>query len=207
MTTDVTNVQNAFQMTLRIAVRAPLTFLCSIVMCFSINTRLSLIFLIAVVFLAIFLGIVVNVAKKRFSAVFEKYDALNSSVQENVSAIRVVKAFVREDYETDKFNKAVTNLYNMFLRAEKVVVLNSPVMMLTVYTCIIALSWLGAKYIVMPPSLELTLTTGQAESVKFSMKFLPFRTAMRLSLRSKTDRLTSIMSISPIRQAAPVNIR
>ena len=181
MTTDVTNVQNAFQMTLRIAVRAPLTFLCSIVMCFSINTRLSLIFLIAVGFLAIFLGIVVNVAKKRFSAVFEKYDALNSSVQENVSAIRVVKAFVREDYETDKFNKAVTNLYNMFLRAEKVVVLNSPVMMLTVYTCIIALSWLGAKYIVMPPSLELTLTTGQLTSL-FSYVMSVLMSLMMLSM-------------------------
>ncbi|MBQ6563453.1 MAG: ABC transporter ATP-binding protein [Clostridia bacterium] len=181
MTTDVTNVQNAFQMTLRIAVRAPLTFLCSIVMCFTINQRLSLIFLIAVFFLALFLGIVVNVAKKRFSAVFEKYDALNSSVQENVSAIRVVKAFVREKYETEKFNKAVTNLYNMFVRAEKVVVLNSPVMMLTVYTCIIALSWLGAKYIVLPPSADLALTTGQLTSL-FSYVMSVLMSLMMLSM-------------------------
>ncbi|MBQ6527879.1 MAG: ABC transporter ATP-binding protein [Clostridia bacterium] len=181
MTTDVTNVQNAFQMTLRIAVRAPLTFLCSIVMCFSINQRLSFIFLIAVVFLAVFLGFVVTTAKKRFSAVFEKYDGLNSSVQENVTAIRVVKAFVREKYETDKFDRAVTNLYNMFVRAEKVVVLNAPVMMLTVYACIIALSWLGAKYIVMPPSPDLALTTGQLTSL-FSYVMSVLMSLMMLSM-------------------------
>ena len=165
LTTDVTNVQNAFQMTLRIAVRAPLTFLCSIVMCFLTNQRLSMVFLIAVFFLAAILSLIVKNAMKRFNAVFEKYDDLNASVQENVSAIRVVKAFVREGYETSKFNTAVQNLYRMFVRAEKVVVLNSPVMMLTVYSCILLLSWLGAKYVVMPADPSYALTTGQLTSM------------------------------------------
>ncbi len=181
MTTDVTNVQNAFQMTLRIAVRAPLTFLCSIVMCFITNQRLSYIFLIAVVFLSCMLALVVRLAMPRFRAVFEKYDALNASVQENVSAIRVVKAFVREDHETNKFDRAVTNLYQMFVRAERVVVLNSPVMMLTVYTCIIMLSWLGAKYIVAPASPDLALTTGQLTSM-FSYVMSVLMSLMMLSM-------------------------
>ena len=181
LTTDVTNVQNAFQMTLRIAVRAPLTFLCSIVMCFVTNHRLSTVFLIAVVFLSIVLALIVKTAMKRFNAVFEKYDDLNASVQENVSAIRVVKAFVREDYETDKFNRAVQNLYRMFVRAERVVVLNSPVMMLTVYGCIILLSWLGATYVVMPADPSYALTTGQLTSL-FSYVMSVLGSLMMLSM-------------------------
>ena len=181
MTTDVTNVQNAFQMTLRIAVRAPLTFLCSIVMCFITNRELSLIFLIAVVVLASILAIIVKMAMKRFNAVFEKYDDLNASVQENVSAIRVVKAFVREEHETNKFDKAVTNVYRMFVRAEKVVVFNSPVMMLTVYTCIIMLSWLGAKAIILPSNPEAALTTGQLTSL-FSYVMSVLMSLMMLSM-------------------------
>ncbi len=160
MTTDVTNVQNAFQMCTRIAVRAPLTLICSMVMCFTISHSLSMIFLIALVVLGIALFAIVSVAGKRFNAVFQKYDDLNASVQENVTAIRVVKAFVREDHETEKFSKASRNLYNMFVRAEKIVTLNNPAMMITVYGCILALSWLGAKQIV-----GGSLTTGQLTSM------------------------------------------
>lgn len=160
MTTDVSNVQNAFQMCTRIAVRAPLTLICSMVMCFTISHSLSMIFLIALVVLGIALFTIVSVAGKRFNAVFQKYDDLNASVQENVTAIRVVKAFVREDHETEKFTKASRNLYNMFVRAEKIVTLNNPAMMITVYGCILALSWLGAKQIV-----GGSLTTGQLTSM------------------------------------------
>ncbi len=176
MTTDVTNMQNAFQMVLRIAVRAPMTLICSLVMCFVISPELSSIFMVAIVFLAVALGIIVSVASKRFSAVFHKYDDLNASVQENVSAIRVVKAFVREKHETDKFTKASTNLYNMFLRAEKVVAINNPVMMLTVYTCIITLSWLGAHHVVTG-----SLSTGELTSM-FSYVMSVLMSLMMLSM-------------------------
>ena len=140
MTTDVTNCQNAFQMILRIAVRAPLTFLLSMVMCLIKSFRLSLIFLVAVVFLGCALGLIVRMAMKRFSQVFEKYDDLNASVQENVTGIRVVKAFVREDYETGKLKKASGNIYRLFSKAERMVILNAPLMQITVYTCILLIS-------------------------------------------------------------------
>ncbi len=148
LTTDVTNCQNAYQMILRIAIRAPLSFLLSMAMAMLKNAELASIFLIAVVFLGGCLGLIAKMAMKRFSAVFQKYDDLNASVQENVSAIRVVKAFVREDHESSKFDRAARNLYNLFVRAEKVVVMNGPIMMLTIYSCIILLSWLGAKAVV-----------------------------------------------------------
>ncbi len=176
MTTDVTNVQNAFQMVLRIAVRAPLTFITSIIMCFSTSVRLSGIFMIAVAVLSCVLVLMMRVAMKRFSQVFARYDDVNASVQENVSAIRVVKSFVREDYESDRFTKAATNLYNLFVRAEKAVVLNGPVMMITIYTCILLLSWLGAKYIVAGD-----LTTGQLTSL-FSYVMSMLMSLMMLSM-------------------------
>ncbi len=175
MTTDVSNLQNAYGMILRIAVRAPLTFLCSMVMCFYTNARLSSIFLVAVIFLGACLALIVRIASGRFSAVFHKYDDLNASVQENVSAIRVVKAFVREEHETEKFTSATRNLYNMFLRAEKVVAFNNPLMMLTVYTCIIAISWLSAKYIVIDASMttgDLTAMISYVLSVLMSLMML-----------------------------------
>ena len=117
MTTDVTNLQNAYQMCLRIAVRAPLMLLCSMVMCFFISPRLSSIFLVAVVVLAAALVLIMSKATRIFNQVFEKYDDLNASVQENVTAIRVVKAFVREDYENNKFKAAAENLYRLFVKA------------------------------------------------------------------------------------------
>ncbi len=177
MTTDVTNVQNAFQMILRIAVRAPLTLITAMVMCFLKSAELSSVFLIAVAVLSVCLGLIVRVAMKRFSEVFTRYDAVNASVQENVSAIRVVKAFVREDYENEKFSKAAKALYSLFVRAEKVVTLNSPVMMTTIYVTIIMLSWLGAQAIV----TDGTLTTGDLTSL-FSYVMSVLMSLMMLSM-------------------------
>ncbi len=160
LTTDVTNIQNAYQMILRMAMRAPASMIIAMIMAFSINARLASIYLVAVVFLGCCIGMIIPRATKHFRQVFEKYDALNASVQENVSAIRVVKAYVREEHETDKFAKANANIYNMFLRAEKLVVLNMPLMQATVYTCILLISWLGAKMIVAGG-----LTTGEMMSL------------------------------------------
>lgn len=160
LTTDVTNMQNSYQMLLRMAMRAPASMIIAMAMSFVINARLASIYLIAVIFLTCCLGMIIPRATKYFRQVFEKYDELNASVQENVSAIRVVKAYVREDYETGKFEKANSNIYNMFLRAEKLVVMNMPLMMATVYTCILLISWLGAKLIVAGG-----LTTGEMMSM------------------------------------------
>ncbi len=160
LTTDVTNLQNAFQMILRMAMRAPASMIIAMVMAFSINAQLASIYLVAVLFLAICLAFIMPRANKYFRQVFEKYDDLNASVQENVSAIRVVKAYVREDYEKEKFAKANQNIYNMFLKAEKLVVINMPLMQVTVYSCILLISWLGAKTIVAG-----NLTTGEMMSL------------------------------------------
>lgn len=160
LTTDVTNIQNSYQMILRMAMRAPASLIIAMVMAFSINARLASIYLVAVIFLGICIGFILPKANKYFRQVFEKYDALNASVQENVSAIRVVKAYVREDYEKEKFSKANQNIYNMFLRAEKLVVINMPLMQATVYACILVISWLGAKSIVVGG-----LTTGELMSL------------------------------------------
>ncbi len=148
LTTDVTNIQNAYMMTLRMAMRAPASLIIAMVAAFTINARLASIYLAAVLFLGCFLLPLMNRATKYFKQVFEKYDELIESVQENVSAIRVVKAYVREDYENDKFKKAAFNIYNMFVRAEKNLVLISPVMSATVYACILLVSWFGAHMIV-----------------------------------------------------------
>ena len=148
MTTDITNVQNAFMMVIRVAVRAPLTFVFSYIMCLIISPKLSLTFLIAVFFLVAVLGGIMVVTMKIFNQVFRKYDDLNASVQENISAIRVVKAFVREGYENEKFSRASQNLYRMFVKAEGLLAFNSPAMMTAVYFCIIMVSWMGSQFIV-----------------------------------------------------------
>ena len=148
LTTDVTNIQNAYMMTLRMAMRAPSSMVVAMVMSFIISPRLASIYFIAVLFLSVVIMFVMNKASKYFKEVFEKYDALNESVQENVSAIRVVKAYVREDYENDKFKKAALNIYNMFVKAEMNVVYMSPLMTGTVYACILLISWFGAHMIV-----------------------------------------------------------
>ena len=148
MTTDITNVQNAFMMVIRVAVRAPLTFIFSYIMCLIISPKLSLMFLIAVIFLIAVLGCIMVVTMKIFNEVFRRYDDLNASVQENISAIRVVKAFVREQYENEKFETASANLYRLFVKAEGLLAFNNPAMMTAIYFCIIMVSWLGAQFIV-----------------------------------------------------------
>ena len=160
LTTDVTNIQNAYQMILRMCFRAPFSLIIAMTMTFVINAKLACVYLIAIVFLAIVLGFLLKFTYKYFSQVFEKYDELNASIQENVSAIRVVKSFVREEQEVKKFNRAANNLYKLFVKAENAMVSVSPLMMLTVYGCIIAISWFGANMIV-----GSELTTGELTSM------------------------------------------
>ncbi|MCD8374332.1 MAG: ABC transporter ATP-binding protein/permease, partial [Oscillospiraceae bacterium] len=160
MTTDVTNVQNAYQMILRIAVRSPLTLAFSVVMCFAINARLSLVFLVALVALAFVLFGVARKTIPIFRQVFRKYDDVNGRVQENLSAIRVVKAYVREEHENEKFTREADGLYRLTVKAEALLALNRPAMMIVIYGCIIAISWLGAHYIVAG-----TMTTGNLTSL------------------------------------------
>ncbi len=176
MTTDITNVQNAFMMIIRIAVRAPLMLVFSFIMCLVISPRLSSMFLIAVVFLAIVIGTIMVVTLRIFNRVFQKYDDLNASVQENISAIRVVKAFVREGYENKKFAKASQGLYRMFVKAEGLLAFNNPAMMVAVYFCIISVSWFGAQFIV-----EGSLSTGDLTSL-FSYIMSLLMSLMMLSM-------------------------
>ncbi len=160
MTTDVTSMQNSYQMLLRMCLRAPVTLISALVMSFTINAKVASIFLYAMAFLVVVLGTIIFLGMKYFSEMFKKYDDLNASIQENVSAIRVVKAFVREDYEKEKFGKAVNNLYKLSVKAEKIVGYNNPVMNLTVYTCMILISWMSANLIV-----GGTMTTGNLTSL------------------------------------------
>ncbi|MGX8687644.1 MAG: ABC transporter transmembrane domain-containing protein, partial [bacterium] len=148
LTTDVTNIQNAYMMLLRMAMRAPISLITAMFMSFVISPRIASIYLAAVVFLSIVMMFIMNRATRYFKQVFERYDDLNQSVQENVTAIRVVKAFVREEYEKTKFTQAAKNIYDMFVKAEGNIVYTSPVMMATVYTCIMLISWIGAHMIV-----------------------------------------------------------
>ena len=160
MTTDVTNVQNAYQMIIRSVVRAPLMMICSITMCVIISPRLSIIFLVALIFLGFVLFFIIYKVTPVFTSGFEKYDELNASVQENISGIRVVKAFVREEHENKKFNKAADNLYKTFVKAESFLAFNNPTMMLVVYGCIVALSWFASHFIV-----SGSITTGNITSM------------------------------------------
>mgnify|MGYP000317258335 CR=1 FL=1 len=176
MTTDVTNVQNAYQMIIRIAVRAPLMMICSITMCVIISPRLSLIFFVALLFLGFVLFFIIYKVTPIFTSGFEKYDELNASVQENISGIRVVKAFVREDHEKKKFNKAADNLYKTFVKAESFLAFNNPTMMLVVYGCIVALSWFASHFIV-----SGSITTGNLTSM-FSYVMSMLMSLMMLSM-------------------------
>lgn len=156
MTTDVTNLQNSYQMLLRMCIRAPFSLIIAMIMSFWVNVKLASIYLAAVIALGLVLAFIINRAMKYFKEMFHKYDDLNASVQENVSAIRVVKAYVREDYEKKRFKKANEALYYLGKRAERIVSYNMPLMMFTVYSCILGISWLGAKMIV-----QDVLTTGE----------------------------------------------
>ena len=155
LTTDVTNLQNAYQMILRMCMRAPASLICAMAMAFYVNAGVAAIYLIAVILLGIVLFLLVRKTMKYFNQVFKKYDKMNESVQENVSAIRVVKAYAREEYEKEKFSKASENIYKMFVKAESLIALNNPIMQFTVYSCILLISWMGANMIV-----NSSMTTG-----------------------------------------------
>jgi len=196
MTTDVTNLQNAYQMLLRMCVRAPFSIIIAMCMSFMVNARLASIYLFAVVFLGICLSLIVANAMKYFSRMFEKYDELNESVQENVSAIRVVKAFVREDYEKKRFNRASDNLRKMGVSAERIVSLNAPIMIFTIYSCILLISWFGANMIV-----SKDLTTGElmmlltyCMNILMSLMMLSFVFVMMSMSVASAKRITEVIN-------------
>lgn len=194
LTTDVTNLQNAYQMILRMCTRAPASLICAMTMAFLINAKLASIYLVAVIFLGFFLFMILRKASKCFQEVFQKYDDLNAGIQENISAVRVVKACVREDYETSKFQKACNRVYELFVKAEKLVVMNMPLMQFTVYSCILGISWLGAKMIV-----GGNLTTGELMSLlTYCMNIL-----MSLMMLSMVFVMVT-MSIASARRVAEV---
>ena len=169
MTTDVTNVQNAYKMLIRMFVRAPIMMISALIMCVRINAKISLIFLVALVFLGLVLSTIIRKAFPVFNEMFRGYDRLNASVQENLTGIRVVKAYVREDHENEKFCNATGHLKDLSIHAEKLVIMNQPVMQLTVYTCILLISWIGAKLIV----IDGTMTTGELMSLfTYTMQIL-----------------------------------
>ena len=197
MTTDVTNVQNAFQMLIRMFVRAPIMMISALFMCVSISPRLSMIFLAALVFLGSVVGFIVTRAFPVFNEMFKGYDRLNASVQENLTGIRVVKAYVREDYENKKFCDATKNLKDLNVHAEKLVVMNQPVMQFTVYSCILLISWLGAKLIV----LDGTMTTGQLMSlftytiqILMSLMMISMVFVMVTMARSSAERIVEVLN-------------
>jgi len=199
LTTDVTNIQNAYMMLLRMAMRAPATVIGAMIMSFMINPRIATIYLAAVVVLAIFMVLIMSKATVYFKEVFEKYDELNESVQENVSAIRVVKAYVREDYENEKFKKAAGNIYNMFVRAEMNVIKMGPMMTATVYVCILLISWVGAHMIVAG-----SLTTGElmgllsyCMNILMSMMFLAIIFVMLTMAQASGKRIAEVLEETP----------
>ena len=199
MTTDITNVQNAFMMVIRIAVRTPLMLIFSYVMCLIISPPMSLMFLIAVVFLVVVLGVIMVVTLKIFNRVFQKYDDLNASVQENISAIRVVKAFVRENYENSKFAKASANLYKLFVKAEGLLAFNNPAMMLAVYFCILSASWLGAQFIVSGSMTtgDLTGLFSYIMSLLMSLMMLSMVVVMISMSMASIRRISEVLSETP----------
>jgi len=195
LTTDITNVQNSYQMILRMLMRAPATLIFALIMTVSISKDMSVIFFVAIFFLATALALIIAVAFKLFNQVFEKYDALNANVQENISGIRVVKSYVQEDKEISKFDRAITNLYNLFVKAESLVVLNNPLMMLTVYACIIALSWFGAKMIVAGALTtgELTSLFSYIMSILISLMMLSFAFVMITLSEASAKRIAEVL--------------
>ena len=200
MTTDVTNVQNAFMMVIRVAVRSPLNFLFSFAMCLYINRELSFTFLIAVAFLIVVIGAIMVITMKIFNEVFQRYDDLNASVQENVSAIRVVKAFVREDYEKSKFEKASANLYRLFVKADGLLSFNNPAMMVAVYFCIIMVSWMGAQFIVVDGTLstgDLTSLFSYIMSLLMSLMMLSMVVVMIAMSMASVRRISEVLGETP----------
>ena len=199
MTTDVTNIQNAFMMIIRVAVRSPLMLVFSFVMCMIISPHLSGMFLIAMVFLVIVIGVIMVVTLKIFRRLFSKYDDLNASVQENISAIRVVKAFVREDYENKKFSRASDNLYRLSVKAEGLLVFNNPAMMIAIYFCIISLSWFGAQFIVAGDMTtgDLTSMFSYIMSLLMSLMMLSMVVVMISMSLASVRRISEVLSETP----------
>lgn len=196
MTTDVTNLQNAYQMILRMCTRAPASLICAMAMAFVINAKVASIYLIAVIALGACLLVIMKKAMKYFDQVFRKYDDLNASVQENIAAERVVKAYVREDYEIKRFKKASGNIYNMFVKAEGIITFNAPLMQITVYGCILAISWIGAKMIV-----GGSLTTGELMSlltycmnILMSLMMLSMVFVMITMSMASAERITEVLN-------------
>jgi len=199
MTTDVSNIQSAFQMLLRTSFRAPLNMLSALFMCFFINGRLSIIFLVAMLILSTFLAVIISRAAKLFKQIFKKYDDLNAVVQENVSAIRVVKAYVREDHEISKFDRAVLSLFKLNVKAEALMTLNHPVMNIVANGCIIAISWWGAHFIV-----EGSLTTGQLTSLfSYVMTILSSLMMLSMIIVSLTQSAASAARVSEVINEEP----
>ncbi|HIS44203.1 MAG TPA: ABC transporter ATP-binding protein [Candidatus Scatomorpha merdigallinarum] len=199
MTTDITNVQMAFMMCTRVAVRAPLNLIFSFIMTLYICPQIAPTFLIAVVFLVIVLGTIMVITLKIFNEVFRRYDDLNASVQENVGAIRVVKAFVREDYEGKKFNHASDMLYKLSVKAESLLAFNNPAMMIAVYFCIIMVSWLGAQFIVAGD-----LTTGDLTSLfSYIMSLLMSLMMLSMVIVMISMSLASVRRISEVLREQP----
>ncbi len=199
MTTDITNIQNAYMMVIRMAVRSPLTLIFSYIMCIIISPRLSSMFLIAVVFLLIVIGGIMLATMTIFNYVFRKYDDLNASVQENISAIRVVKSFVREDYEINKFSRAAQNIYRYFVKAESLLAFNNPAMMVAVYFCIIAVSWMGSHFIVggSMTTGELTSLFSYIMSLLMSLMMLSMVVVMISMSLASVRRISEVLSETP----------
>lgn len=199
LTTDVTNLQNAYQMVLRMCFRAPLMLIFSLIMAFSISARLSMVFVVALIFLFACSAFMISKAMKYFREVFEKYDDLNASVQENVSAIRVVKAFVREDYENKKFKAAADGIYKMFVRAERVVANNGPIMMLAIYGCMLSLSWFAAQMITVGELTTGDLTTlfSYVMSILMSLMMLSMIFVMLTLAGASARRIVEVLNETP----------
>ena len=200
LTTDVTNIQNAFQMLLMICTRSPVTLIVALFMAFSISARLSLIFLAAMAFLAVMLVIFIPKAMGYFKQMFKKYDKVNGVVKENVGAIRVVKAFVREDYEDQKFSDAAGELFQNSISAERIISFNMPIMQLTVYSCILLISWFGAKMIVNQTGLttgELTSLLSYVMNILMSLMMLSMVLVMVTQSAAAAQRIEEVLEEQP----------
>lgn len=196
MTTDVTNLQNAYQMILCMCMRAPASLICAMAMAFYVNAKVASVYLIAVILLGIILFSIIKVTMNYFDKVFKRYDKLNESVQENVSAIRVVKAYAREEYEQEKFSTASNNIYKMFVKAESLIALNNPIMQFTVYSCILLISWLGANMIVGSAMTtgELTSLLAYCMNILMSLMMLSMVFVMITLSIASAERVTEVLN-------------
>lgn len=199
LTTDVTNVQNAYQMLLRMCFRAPVCIIFAMFMAFMINARLAMVYLVAVIVLGTILFSIIKIVSPMFGRTFKKYDELNANVQENISGIRVVKAYVREKYENSKFYNSSNNIYSMFIKIEKILILNSPVMMFTVYTCIILISWFGAHMIVSDSLTkgELTSLLAYCMNILMNLMMLSMVFVMMSMSQTSAKRIAEVLNETP----------